>query len=195
MSSWRYHLDRFRLHLSAVSSIGQTSTSTLGKYFVDRAQPVVHSLRRKTLKRADAVTVESQAPDLIHPNVVVIRPGIDIDQFRPRQAGEPKAGRVIGVGRLLPRKGFDVLIRAIARVSRWVPSVHLLLVGSGPEESSLRALVRQLEIDGSVTFVSRSSRPELVNLLQSAEVFCHPARWESFFPAAPLEAMACGLPA
>jgi glycosyltransferase involved in cell wall biosynthesis len=79
-------------------------------------------------------------------------------------------------------------------VIRSLPSTHLILIGSGPREQSLRQLASQLGIDSSVSFTGSLSRVELVRLLQSAEVFCHPARWESFFPAAPLEAMACGLP-
>jgi glycosyltransferase involved in cell wall biosynthesis len=59
----------------------------------------------------------------------------------------------------------------------------------------LRLLASQLGIDASVVFTGNVSRAELIRLLHSAEVFCHPAIWESFFPAAPLEAMACGLPA
>ena len=48
-------------------------------------------------------------------------------------------------------------------------------------------------IDSAVTFVGNIPRADLPQLLRSAEVFCHPARWDNV-PFAPLEAMACGLP-
>ncbi len=167
----------------------------LSKALIGQARPAALFLRRRTIRRADAITVEAHTEDLNgHPNIVVIRPGIDVDEFKPRDRGEPEAGRVVAVGRFLPRKGYDVLIRAVARVVRSLPSTHLLLVGSGPQEQSLRLLASQLGIDASVTFTGSVSRADLISLLQSAEVFCHPAKWESFFPAAPLEAMACGLP-
>jgi glycosyltransferase involved in cell wall biosynthesis len=167
----------------------------LGRVLARQASPLAHFLRRRTIRRADAITVEAQTgvPDG-HPNVVVIRPGIDIDRFKPRDGGEPEAGRIVAVGRLLPRKGYDVLIRAVSRVVRSLPSARLFIVGAGPQEQSLRELAGQLGADASVTFTGNISRPDLIKLLQSAEVFCHPAKWESFFPAAPLEAMACGLP-
>jgi glycosyltransferase involved in cell wall biosynthesis len=157
--------------------------------------PIAHFLRNRTLQRADAITVEANTQALIgHPNVVVIRPGIDVEQFAPDDRTQPVSGRIIAVGRLIARKGYDVLIRAVARVIRRLPSTHLILVGSGPQEQSLGSLAGQLGIEASVTFTGDASREELISLLHSAEVFCHPAKWESFFPAAPLEAMACGLP-
>ncbi len=166
----------------------------LGQSLASQARPLAHFLRRRTLRRADAITVEAPSEMFSgQPNMVVIRPGIDADIFKPT-SGEHRAGRILAVGRLLPRKGYDVLIRAIGRVVKSCPSAHLLLVGSGPHERALQTLARDLGIDSSVTFAGNVSRMELIGLLQSAEVFCHPARWESFFPAAPLEAMACGLP-
>lgn len=166
----------------------------LSSVLVSQARPFAKFLRRRTIRRADAITVEARAEGHDHPNVAVIRPGIDIDQFKPRNRSEPEAGRVVAVGRFLPRKGYDVLIRAVARLARSLPSTRLLLIGSGPQEQSLRLLATQLGIDAAVTFTGNVSRSELIRLLQSAEVFCHPAKWESYFPAAPLEAMACGLP-
>ena len=167
----------------------------LSKVAFSQASPVAHFLRRRTIHRADAVTVEAQTESLNrHANVVVIRPGIDTDQFKPRDRREPQTGRIVAVGRFIARKGYDVLIRAVGRVVRSLPSTHLVLVGSGPQEQSLRLLASQLGIDTSVTFAGNVPRTDLIDLLQSAEVFCHPAKWESFFPAAPLEAMACGLP-
>jgi glycosyltransferase involved in cell wall biosynthesis len=97
------------------------------------------------------------------------------------------------VGRLLTRKAYDVLIRALSHVLLSERTAHLVLAGSGPREQSLRQLADQLGIAASITFSGNISRAELVPLLQSAEVFCHPANWDNV-PFAPLEAMACGLP-
>jgi glycosyltransferase involved in cell wall biosynthesis len=101
---------------------------------------------------------------------------------------------VIAVGNLLTRKGYDILIRAIAHVVQRNKAAHLLLVGRGPDEIPLQKLANQLGITSAVTFVGAVSRSELPAFLRSAEVFCHPARYDTF-PLAPLEAMACGLPA
>src|SRR3979411_1435236 len=104
------------------------------------------------------------------PNAGVLRPGIDVDQFKPRDRGNPEAGRIVAVGRFLPRKGYDVLIRAISRGIGRSPSNHLCLVGSGPGEQSLRLLARELGVDASVTFTGNLTRTDLIGLLQSAEV-------------------------
>jgi glycosyltransferase involved in cell wall biosynthesis len=160
---------------------------------VTGARPLAQSLRRRAIQRADAVTVEADT-ETLNANVVVIRPGIDVDQFKPLNGGQPTAGRIVAGGRFLGRKGYDVLVRAVSRVVRIRPATHLILVGSGPQEQSLRLLASQLGIDAAVTFKGEVSRLDLIGLLQSAEVFCHPARWDSYFPAGPLEAMACGLP-
>jgi glycosyltransferase involved in cell wall biosynthesis len=129
----------------------------------------------------------------MYPNAVVIAPGIDVVQFRPSASDDAVAGRVIAVGRLLARKGIDLLIRAVAQLVPRYRQVHLLLVGSGPEEESLRRLTNELGIDSSVTFLGNVPRADVPRLLQSAQVYCHPARWDNV-PFAPLEAMACGLP-
>jgi glycosyltransferase involved in cell wall biosynthesis len=126
-------------------------------------------------------------------NVVVIPPGVDIAQFHPRKGERPVAGRVIAVGTLLDRKRYDDLIRAISRVQQAYPLTHLVLVGSGPQEASLKLLANQLGISPSVSFAGSVPRAELVNLLHSAEVFCHPAELDTF-PLAVLEAMASGIP-
>jgi glycosyltransferase involved in cell wall biosynthesis len=158
------------------------------------ARHVAHLLWLRTMRRADAITVEAAANVVDrNPNVVVIPPGIDEVQFSPHGQGLPVGGRVIAVGRLIGRKSYDLLIRAVALAIRSQRSVHLLLVGSGPEENALRLLASQLGVTAAVTFVGDVPRAQLPRLLQTAEIFCHPARWDNV-PFAPLEAMACGLP-
>lgn len=169
--------------------------ATLSKFAAGQARYVAQYLGRKTLRGADAVTVEAKANEPPgRPDAVVIPPGIDIAQFSPDPLGDPTTGRVIAVGSLIRRKGFDVLIRAVARVVRNYAPAHLVLVGSGPEERSLRQLADQLGIQSSVSFAGTVPRAEVPRLLRSAEVFSHPAIFDTF-PLAPLEAMACGLPA
>jgi hypothetical protein len=160
------------------------------------ARPLARLLWRRTLQRADAVTVESaaNAPRGLS-TVAVIPPGIDIARFAPRsQQGLAVDGRIIAVGQLVQRKAYDVLFRALARARTTCSSAHLVLVGSGPEEKALRTLATDLGIASAVEFVGVLSRDALVDTLASAVAFCHPARFDSF-PLAPLEAMACGLPA
>src|SRR5207248_291606 len=83
--------------------------------------PLTYAAWRWTIARADCVTVEAYAnvPDERR-DAVVIPPGIDLDFFAPGPE-RPKAGRIVAVGSLLYRKGFDVLIRAAAEVVAVAP--------------------------------------------------------------------------
>jgi glycosyltransferase involved in cell wall biosynthesis len=167
--------------------------TTMSRFAAKQSLYVARKLWRNSLRRADAITVEAAAnAPTARPDAVVIPPGVDVVHFSPRQGVEPVAGRVIAVGSLISRKGYDLLLRAVARVVRIYPPTHLVLIGSGPQESSLRQLASQLGIESSVKFEGSLPRVDLPPLLRSAQVFSHPAMFDTF-PLAPLEAMACGL--
>jgi glycosyltransferase involved in cell wall biosynthesis len=148
---------------------------------------------RRTIARADAVTVEAaQNIPPERPDSVVIPTGIDTAFFSP-DGGSPVPGRIIAVGVLVWRKGFDVLIRALAKAIRDVPSAHALIAGDGPQKAELVRLAADLGVSSKIRFLGRVERQELPALYQSSMVACHPARLDNF-PAAPIEAMACAVP-
>lgn len=97
---------------------------------------------------------------------------------------------VLGAGRLIYYKGFDVLIRAMASLD-----AHLVLVGDGPLRATLQDLVRSLGISDRVTFAGGVPQHEMPAYYRAADVFVLPstARSEAF-GIVQLEAMASGLP-
>ena len=102
--------------------------------------------------------------------------------LRASWGGEPV---VLGVGRLVSYKGFDVLIRAMEPLE-----ARLVLVGTGPEESRLRALAGP-----RVLFAGRVNDEDLVAYYRAADVFCLPSvTIAEAFGVVLLEAMACGKP-
>ncbi|MCE7951741.1 MAG: glycosyltransferase [Xanthomonadales bacterium PRO7] len=110
--------------------------------------------------------------------------------------GENPGLRILAVGRLSYFKGFDVLLRALARV----PDANLVLVGDGECADALRALARELGVEARVRFAGRidmddAGRTDLAALYARADVFCLPSteRAESFGIVL-LEAMRAGLP-
>jgi phosphatidylinositol alpha-mannosyltransferase len=131
------------------------------------------------------------APD--YPGAYHILPnGIDLSRFSPgpsvRRAGEL---RVLSVGRLDPRKGVDVLLRALS-TTRVAGTLRVRIVGSGPERKDLEtyARARRLPVD----FCGVVSEAELVRALSWADVFVAPATFGESFGIVLLEAMAAGLP-
>jgi glycosyltransferase involved in cell wall biosynthesis len=98
---------------------------------------------------------------------------------------------VLHVGRLIPRKGVDRLVRAVAAVSSDV-DMRLVLVGTGPEETRLRRLASELGIAAQVDFKGFVDQPELPAIYAAADIFAMPTL-EDPFGMVLLEAAATGL--
>ena len=98
---------------------------------------------------------------------------------------------IIGVGRLVKKKGFDVLIRAWSQCHRTAAGWSVKIYGSGPEEGTLRRLVARLGLQGSVEFCGVTT--EIAPIFERAGIFVLPSRFEGF-PNVLAEAMAHGLP-
>jgi glycosyltransferase involved in cell wall biosynthesis len=164
------------------------------------------SLERSVAQTADwvAATCTDEVFELARlgrprSRISVIPCGVDLNRFRPGDACAPRGPlrRIVSVGRLVPRKGFDILIRAMTAI----PDAELLIIG-GPEASSLSAdpearrltaLAAGLGVAERVRLCGSVSRAEMPGLLRSADVVaCTP--WYEPFGIVPVEAMACGVP-
>ncbi len=102
--------------------------------------------------------------------------------------------RLVFMGRLVPPKGVDQLVRAIAllkRRNRIAP--HLTIAGEGPERSSLEALTKELGLAQEVRFTGQLNRGDLSALLRSSDIHIHPSLTESLCKSW-LDAMGHGLP-
>ncbi len=127
----------------------------------------------------------------------VVPCGVDCDRFRPGPAERPpgRPPRVLTLGRLVPRKGVDTVIAAMAQV----PGAELIVAGGperarlydDPEVARLRRAAAQAQVSGRVTFTGRIGHEEVPALLRSADVVVS-APWYEPFGIVPLEAMACG---
>jgi phosphatidyl-myo-inositol dimannoside synthase len=145
--------------------------------------------------------------DSARASMVKIAPGIDTDHFAPvdstdlkRSLGLTEKKIIVSVGRLVHRKGQDVLIAAMPEILREIPDAHLLLIGEGPYRQYLETRVKKLQLDSHVSFIGRISYRDLPRYICLGEVFAMPAR--SRFAGLEveglgivyLEASACGLP-
>lgn len=124
--------------------------------------------------------------------VSVVPPGID-PQFSPGGERSP-VPLVVAVGRLVPVKHFDDLIRTMARVREQRPDATLTIVGEGYERKALDQLVRDLDAEDWVTFAGRVTDEELVDLYRRAWVVASASSHEGWGMTL-TEAAACGTPA
>jgi glycosyltransferase involved in cell wall biosynthesis len=105
---------------------------------------------------------------------------------------------VVGVGRLVPIKGFDLLVRACAPRHAREARLRLVLVGEGPERDRLRRLADGLGVE--LHLPGHVSRDEVGAWLRAADLYAQPSRVlpngrTEGLPLATLEALATGLPA
>lgn len=129
--------------------------------------------------------------------------GVDletIDSVNRDVTGERsfKGMHVVCVGRLVPIKGQDVLIRAIPEIRHKVPNLKVTLVGAGPRLAHLKRLARSLGVEEVAEFVGALSHADTLRVMGSADVVVVPsrrlARVEEAFGLVAAEAMALGVP-
>ena len=121
----------------------------------------------------------------------MIHNGVDVTAFSTGAPFPHPRPYLLSVGKLTPHKGFDILLRAYARLRH--PPVDLLIAGRGRQQQGLEALAQQLGIGERVRFVGFVAGQEKINLYRSATVFVCPSRREPFANVI-LEALAAGLP-
>jgi glycosyltransferase involved in cell wall biosynthesis len=132
--------------------------------------------------------------------VRVLRNGVDLETFRRDPAGRAHwrdelglgaAPVVASVGHLIDRKGHDLAIRALARLT---PETRLLIAGTGPAETALRALADHLGVAARVHFLGAIPHDALRAVYSAADALVLASSREGW-PNVLLERLACGTPA
>lgn len=98
---------------------------------------------------------------------------------------------IVAMGRLHPQKGFDTLLKAMVKIRKVNPKVHLTILGDGPLREELEGLREKYDLNDFVSFPGRVKRPQ--DILKQAELFVLSSVTEGF-PNVLCEAMAVGLP-
>lgn len=174
-------------------------------------------IERNLVKRADAIIAEcpQDQHDLVtlygaRPSSLAMVPcGFDASEFAPMNRANARKALglaehefiILQLGRLVPRKGVDNVIRSLAHLDPKIPA-RLLVVGGDahepdevatPEIARLRQVAREAGVADKVTFVGHRQRDELRPFYAAADVFVT-TPWYEPFGITPLEAMASGTP-
>lgn len=178
--------------------------------------PVSKQILGKVLKGATHVIAAGGYParEAMHAagrplDHTVIPPGVDTDRFRPLDEPARLAARerfgwgaddevVLGVSRLVPRKGFDTVIEAVARLAPHRPNLRLVIASTGRDEDRLKKLATAT--GAPVRFMGRVPHEDLPSLYGAADVFAMMCRnrWAGLeqegFGIVFVESAACGVP-
>jgi colanic acid/amylovoran biosynthesis glycosyltransferase len=120
--------------------------------------------------------------------------GVDVDHYNPQPADRNgKPFTVLCVGRLTAAKGQHILIDACAVLRDWGRDFRLVVVGSGPDESSLRAAARRHRLEHLVEFTGALNQDQVRARYRDSDVFALPSFAEGI-PVVLMEAMASGVP-
>ncbi len=170
------------------------------------ATPRLLPLKLHRAARVVAISVANRdalstlAPGLAPDRIVVVHCGLDLAAWPlQRHACPSGALRLLSVGRLVEKKGFDVLIEACARViARGVP-VECTIIGQGPMETLLRARIDALGMGRHVRLAGAASREAVKDALAACDAFVLPCRVgadgdRDGIPVSLMEAMATGRP-
>jgi len=156
-------------------------------------------LPHRIIVNAQAIKTELANTPWIRPDRIVVI----YNCVEPLAAAVPKAGLraqyampsqafvAIAVGRLTPRKGFDLLVRALSKVSATHPQSRLVLVGDGHQRAALTHLAQKLDVSDKLVFAGACSQP--LPLIADADVLVAPSRQEGL-PNTILEAWQVGTP-
>jgi teichuronic acid biosynthesis glycosyltransferase TuaC len=123
----------------------------------------------------------------------VVYNAVDPELFSPGNEPQSSGSLVLSVGNLIPIKGHDLLIRAVASLAADFPAIALEIIGDGPERSRLQSLSRELKAAERVRFLGRQSRHQVAEAMRRCTVFALPSRYEGL-GCVYLEAMSTGKP-
>lgn len=172
-------------------------------------------MRRRYLEAADkVVSVSSFTCDAltkrmsVPPNsIALIENGVDTERFTPGpvdltvlSALGLKGKRILlFVGRLVQRKGVDMVISSMPEIIKKIPNIHFVIVGDGEYRETLHKQIADMEMNGYISMVGKVSDDDLVKYFRACDLFVMPNRTmpdgdTEGFGLVFREANACGKP-
>jgi glycosyltransferase involved in cell wall biosynthesis len=169
---WATHPSTAGWVMSEISGIPLSLTAHAHDIYLDQAM-LVFKLRAATAvltcTRQNLEFLRALAPDLPEGRIQLSYHGLDLDVYKPA-ATSPDVFRILSVGTLLPRKGFDTLVDACAILEREGTAFECTIVGDGPMRPALEQKKAELGLK-HVTFLGKQSQEKLPDINRQASVF------------------------
>ena len=165
----------------------------------------LHKSQVRACKSADEIVVPSKylagivrGWGISGDKIKIIYNGVD---FKASGISQEEAKKKIGIygdiilsaGRLVPWKGFRMLIKIMPRLSEISQLFRLVIVGDGPEQKILESMVKNLGLERKVYLVGKKSQEELAIYMAASDIFILNSGYEGFSHQI-LEAMTAGIP-
>lgn len=189
------------MYASKMSDVGFSVTSHANDLF-ERGWLLKEKVERScffaTISEFNKRFLAEQKVDLA--KIKLIRCGVDLTQFATRRWVTLRTPVRIGVvGRLVEKKGFDTLIKAVNILRKRDVQVMLTLAGSGPLENELKTLVTALGLDDHVVMMGALPHSEIFDYINSLDMFVLPCKKDQYgdmdgIPVVLMEAMLAGVP-
>ena len=182
-----------RINVIVLNSVGKKARIVVSERNdprYDGRGKLVDFLTKHQYGKADSVVFQTERAKEYFPNLkngVIIPNPISVQC----EAGEPKEGKIVTVGRLTPQKNQRLLIEAFSDIAAEFPSASLDIYGAGELEDNLRGLAEQLGLSGRVVLHGNSKNVH--ECIKDASVFCLSSDYEGLSNAF-LEAMMMGIP-
>lgn len=158
----------------------------LAEVFEQANKVVIVSIRLKEIAKANIGFPEK---------LVVISNGVTAEEVSPRKSvlASKYAGCrvIISVSSLITRKGLDLNIKAISQLAMKYPNLRYVVIGAGPEMSSLRQLACDLNLERQVEFLGQLPHEKVMEYMSVADIFSLPS-WNEAFGVVYIEAAAHG---
>ena len=142
-----------------------------------RVAQFVYRSASRVICISEKVSEEVAAGAAAPVNTKVIYNGVNTQMFSPASTGS-QSNTILSVGNLIPIKGHELLLRALAAVLPRYPQISCDIIGDGPEHHRLTRLASDCNIAGKVRFLGRQSREQVTEAMRRCTLFALPSRYE-----------------